>query len=319
MPELPEVETVREGLARHLLGHTFREVQVLDERSLRRHPRGRKDFVDRLQGRTVRDVVRRGKYLWILLSAADSAEILPESLVVHLGMSGQALITAPEASPHRHLRVRALMVPPGQDKEPLELRFVDQRIFGGMFLDRTVLTRDAVGQLVPAGSRSLLGRPEIPSAVAHIARDPLDPFFDTDGFRRRVRGSAVGIKRLLLDQSTVSGIGNIYADEALWRARLHYARPSSSLSAAQTRGLLEACTAVMAEALTAGGTSFDALYVNVNGESGYFERGLNAYGRAEKPCPRCAAVGRTGRIVREPFMNRSSYRCTFCQRRPSAR
>lgn len=159
----------------------------------------------------------------------------------------------------------------------------------------------------------------VPEAVKHIARDPLDEFFDPAAVRRKFLRTSSGIKKVLLDQSVISGVGNIYADEALWRARLHYAKPARTLSAAQTRELLEAVTQVLRESLAAGGTSFDALYVNVLGESGYFERSLNAYGRSGEPCHRCAEAGRTSLMVREPFQNRSSYRCPHCQRAPRSR
>ena len=201
------------------------------------------------------------------------------------------------------------------------LLFVDQRIFGGMFLSplvpdvpAAVAANEAVPEHFLVPERFL-----VPEAVKHIARDPLDEFFDPAAVRRKFLRTSSGIKKVLLDQSVISGVGNIYADEALWRARLHYAKPARTLSAAQTRELLEAVTQVLRESLAAGGTSFDALYVNVLGESGYFERSLNAYGRAGEPCHRCAEAGRTSLMVREPFQNRSSYRCPHCQRAPRAR
>ena len=204
------------------------------------------------------------------------------------------------------------------------LLFVDQRIFGGMFLSPLVpdvpaavaANKAAVGEVAPG---EVPERFLVPEAVKHIARDPLDEFFDPAAVRRKFLRTSSGIKKVLLDQSVISGVGNIYADEALWRARLHYAKPARTLSAAQTRDLLAAVTQVLRESLAAGGTSFDALYVNVLGESGYFERSLNAYGRAGEPCHRCAEAGRTSLIVREPFQNRSSYRCPHCQRAPRSR
>ena len=152
----------------------------------------------------------------------------------------------------------------------------------------------------------------VPATVAHIARDPLDPLFDDAAFVKRLRSRRTGLKRALLDQTLVSGIGNIYADESLWRARLHWAQPTDELAPARAREVLGHARDVMSEALGQGGTSFDALYVNVNGESGYFDVSLAAYGQADRPCPRC---GRP--IVREPFMNRSSFRCPRCQRPPT--
>lgn len=231
-------------------------------------------------------------------------------------MSGQLLVKTPDFAPEKHLKIVLELEPADGEStgETTELRFVDQRIFGGMFLS------DVVSD-IPAGA-SLAGAEEIPEkflvpqAVQHIGRDPVDPYFDLSLIRAKMLRTASGVKRLLLDQSVVSGIGNIYADEALWRARIHYAKPSRTLSAAQTRELFTAVQQVLTEALRAGGTSFDALYVNVNGQSGYFDRSLNVYGRAGEPCRRCLDEGRTSIIVREPFMNRSSYRCPHCQRTP---
>lgn len=349
MPELPEVETVREGIAEHSVGRPVRAVRVLDARSLRRHLPGPVAFEAALTGRALRGAYRRGKYLWLTLSEPDGT-LADEALVVHLGMSGQLLVrdepgeesggnpgTEAEAraafdEQPRHLRVTLELGPttvgpagaPGSTSGAGQrLLFVDQRIFGGMFLSPLVPdVPAAAGESVPGGSANLGAVPErflVPQAVKHIARDPLDEFFDPAAVRRKFLRTSSGIKKVLLDQSVISGVGNIYADEALWRARLHYAKPARTLSAAQTRELLEAVTQVLRESLAAGGTSFDALYVNVLGESGYFERSLNAYGRAGEPCHRCAEAGRTSLIVREPFQNRSSYRCPHCQRAPRSR
>ena len=355
MPELPEVETVRAGLADHSLGRPVQAVRVLDARSLRRHLPGPAHFEAALTGRTLRGAYRRGKYLWLTLSEPDGA-LADEALVVHLGMSGQLLVrdepgedsgsdsggdsgnesearAAFDEQP-RHLRVALELGPAGAtgsaastDRASTRQRllFVDQRIFGGMFLSRLVPdvpAAVAVNEVAPGEvpERFLVSeRFLVPEAVKHIARDPLDEFFDPAAVRRKFLRTSSGIKKVLLDQSVISGVGNIYADEALWRARLHYAKPARALSAAQTRELLEAVTQVLRESLAAGGTSFDALYVNVLGESGYFERSLNAYGRVGEPCHRCAEAGRTSLIVREPFQNRSSYRCPHCQRAPRSR
>ena len=350
MPELPEVETVRAGLADHSLGRPVRAVRVLDARSLRRHLPGPAQFEAALTGRALRGAYRRGKYLWLTLSEADGT-LADEALVVHLGMSGQLLVrdepgeasesdSASEAEARaafdaepRHLRVALELGPVGaagsaastnRASTGQKLLFVDQRIFGGMFLSPLVpdvpaavaTNKVAPGEVAPG---EVPERFLVPEAVMHIARDPLDEFFDPAAVRRKFLRTSSGIKKVLLDQSVISGVGNIYADEALWRARLHYAKPARTLSAAQTRELLEAVTDVLRESLAAGGTSFDALYVNVLGESGYFERSLNAYGRAGEPCHRCAEAGRTSLIVREPFQNRSSYRCPHCQRAPRTR
>ena len=350
MPELPEVETVRAGLADHSLGRPVQAVRVLDARSLRRHLPGPAHFEAALTGRALRGAYRRGKYLWLTLSEPDGA-LADEALVVHLGMSGQLLVRDEPGSEldndsgndsearaafdeqPRHLRVALELGPAearpeetseGEGRARQRLLFVDQRIFGGMFLSPLVPdvpAAVATNKAAP-GEKAAGEVPErflVPEAVKHIARDPLDEFFDPAAVRRKFLRTSSGIKKVLLDQSVISGVGNIYADEALWRARLHYAKPARTLSAAQTRDLLEAVTQVLRESLAAGGTSFDALYVNVLGESGYFERSLNAYGRAGEPCHRCAEAGRTSLIVREPFQNRSSYRCPHCQRAPRSR
>lgn len=351
MPELPEVETVRAGIADHSLSRPVRAVRVVDARSLRRHLPGPAQFEAALTGRALRGAYRRGKYLWLTLSESDGT-LADEALVVHLGMSGQLLVrdepreasesdSASEAEARaafdeqpRHLRVALELGPSGTTGGAAgagqRLLFVDQRIFGGMFLSPLVpdipaavaANKAAAGEVAPGEvpERFLVSeRFLVPEAVKHIARDPLDEFFDPAAVRRKFLRTSSGIKKVLLDQSVISGVGNIYADEALWRARLHYAKPARTLSAAQTRDLLEAVTDVLRESLAAGGTSFDALYVNVLGESGYFERSLNAYGRAGEPCHRCAEAGRTSLIVREPFQNRSSYRCPHCQRAPRTR
>lgn len=344
MPELPEVETVREGIAEHSVGRPVRAVRVVDARSLRRHLPGPAHFEAALTGRALRGAYRRGKYLWLTLSEPDGT-LAEEALVVHLGMSGQLLVrdepsdkpseesggepgtetevrAAFEAEP-RHLRVALELGPVGATCSASgagqRLLFVDQRIFGGMFLSSLVPDVPAAAGEVASDGSAVPERFLVPQAVKHIARDPLDEFFDPAAVRRKFLRTSSGIKKVLLDQSVISGVGNIYADEALWRARLHYAKPARTLSVAQTRDLLEAVTQVLRESLAAGGTSFDALYVNVLGESGYFERSLNAYGRAGEPCHRCAEAGRTSLIVREPFQNRSSYRCPHCQRAPRSR
>ncbi|MDO1483199.1 formamidopyrimidine-DNA glycosylase [Rhodococcus rhodochrous] len=283
MPELPEVEVVRRGLAAHVVGATVDSVQVLHPRAVRRHEPGPRDLALQVTGQKVASVERRGKYMWLVLEPADLA------LVVHLGMSGQMLVQPPTVPDEKHLRIRAVL------DNGADLRFVDQRTFGGW----------ALAPLVEVDGDRL------PLPVAHIARDPMDPRFDPDAVVAVLRTKHTEIKRALLDQTVVSGIGNIYADEALWRARIHGNRPTDALSRPKLRSALDAATEVMAEALGQGGTSFDALYVNVNGESGYFERSLNVYGRENEPCRRCGAP-----IRREKFMNRSSYSCPKCQPRP---
>ena len=281
MPELPEVEVVRRGLETRVLHHPILSVEVLHPRPVRRHAGGMADFTARLTGRTFTAARRRGKYLWLALDDGDA-------LLGHLGMSGQMLVQPAGVPDERHLRVRFALT------DELELRFVDQRMFGGLAISD--------------------GGAVVPPEIAHIARDPLDPAFDESAFVARLRRRTAGVKRLLLDQGLVSGVGNIYADEALWLARLHGDRPGNRLRRADVERVLAGARQVMLQALGEGGTSFDALYVNVNGESGYFERSLQAYGQEGRPCARCGTP-----IVRTSFMNRSSYFCPTCQPRPRQR
>lgn len=296
MPELPEVETVRDGLARHVLGRTVSGVEVHRDYSVRRHEAGPLDFAGRLAGRRLDAAVRRGKFLWLLLDGEDDA------LLAHLGMSGQLLVRAAgslDEVRHPHLRVRL-----GLD-DGSALDFVDQRTFGHLSVPDLVPT--------PDGAAGGLGsdRPVVPVPVRHIARDLLDPALDRTRLVDAVRARRTGIKRALLDQTLVSGIGNIYADEGLWRARLHYARPTDTLRRPEVTRALDGAHEVMTAALAQGGTSFDALYVNVNGASGYFDRSLAVYGQEGRPCPRCGTL-----VRRDEFMNRSSYTCPRCQPRP---
>jgi len=282
MPELPEVEVVRRGVDAHVTGRRISAVEVLHPRAIRRHLPGASDFSGQLTGRRIEATRRRGKYLWTELSGGDA-------LLAHLGMSGQLLVQPPGTPDEKHLRVRFRF-----DDDGPELRFVDQRTFGGFSLGELVTVEGTV----------------LPDPIAHIGRDPMDPLFDPAAAVAALRRRRTELKRALLDQRLVSGIGNIYADEALWRSRLHWARPTELISRAKAVEVLGAATDVMNEALGVGGTSFDALYVNVNGESGYFERSLAVYGQEGMPCRRC---GRP--ILREPFMNRSSFSCPRCQRR----
>jgi formamidopyrimidine-DNA glycosylase len=278
VPELPEVESVRLGLEHHVSGRRFDRVEVFHPRAARRHLAGPEDFAAALAGGQVGEVRRRGKYLWLTVGE--------DALLAHLGMSGQLLVGDLDAPYGPHLRARFTFEDGGPD-----LRFVDQRTFGHLMLD--------------------LGGAKLPGVIAHIAPDPLEPAFDEQQFSARLRARHTGIKRALLDQSLISGVGNIYADEALWRAELHWARGTDALKADDVTRLLAAVREVFAEAIMAGGTSFDSLYVKVNGESGYFDRSLAVYGRESEPCPKCGTP-----VIREKFMNRSSYSCPRCQRRP---
>ena len=279
MPELPEVEVVRRGLDRWATGRTVASVDVLYPRSIRRSPGGAPALADALTLDSFRCASRRGKYLWLPLRKSDDL-----ALVIHLGMSGQVLMQPAKSSDEKHLRVRVAFADGKR-----QMRFVDQRTFGGVYLDSL--------------------NDGLPATIAHIARDPLDPEFDEETVTRRICTRDIEIKRVLLDQSVISGIGNIYADEALWRSGIPGTRLSSKLPRRRVGELIAHAREVMTEALAQGGTSFDSLYVNVNGESGYFDRSLDAYGREGEPCRRCGSP-----IRREPFMNRSSYRCPRCQR-----
>lgn len=283
MPELPEVEVVRRGLAGHVVGRRIVSAEFLGHRVARRHVPGGADLSDRLRGNLVRAARRRGKYLWLVLAAPDGHE---QALLMHLGMSGQLLVEDAGRPDERHLHARLEFADGGP-----QLRFVDQRTFGGL--------------VVVAGGAAL------PDTIRHIARDPVDPDFDDAAFLAGLRRRRTGLKRALLDQSLISGVGNIYADESLWRARLHYARPTETLNRPEGTRVLAGIRSVMDEALTAGGTSFDRLYVSTEGASGLFERRLAVYGRAGEPCLRCGTP-----VRRDAFMNRSSFWCPACQPRP---
>jgi formamidopyrimidine-DNA glycosylase len=260
-------------------GRTIATAEVLHPRAIRRHLPGDAHFAAVLAGRTVLDVSRRGKYLWLPLDSGDA-------IIGHLGMSGQLLMQPADVADEKHLRIRFTFTDGGP-----QLRSVDQRTFGGLSVSE--------------------GGGELPDEISHIARDPMDPLFDDAAFNARLRGRHTEVKRALLDQTLISGVGNIYADEALWRAKLHGTRATDQLSRPAVARLLGHVRDVLGEAIVAGGTSFDELYVNVNGESGYFDRSLNAYGRENEPCHRCGAI-----IRREQFMNRSSFSCPRCQPRP---
>lgn len=357
MPELPEVETVRDGLDRLVVGAVVRDVEVFREYSVRRHDGGPGSFRDQLAGRRLGAAVRRGKFLWLPLElpAANEPAAPAAALLAHLGMSGQLLVrgatvadeaagtaavgavppgavipdstavgsdsataavgpdgaTAADDWRHPHLRVRLHLT--GAPSGARYLDFVDQRTFGHLSVQDLVpdgaASAGSGAAAVPAGHGSDL--PVLPEPVAHIARDLLDPNLDLDGLVRRVRRRRTQVKRALLDQTVVSGVGNIYADEALWRAQVHWARATDKLRAGDVRRVLDSAAEVMREALAQGGTSFDDLYVNVNGESGYFDRSLAVYGRENEECRRCGTL-----IRRDPFMNRSSFTCPVCQPRP---
>ena len=318
MPELPEVEVVRAGLAPAVTGARIAGCEVLDPRALKRHvplaggfSDGRSghgvtlteaegalraaDFERRVVGLSLLEPRRRGKFMWIPVDG-------DRALLAHLGMSGQMLLRDLDAGDDRHVRIRLWIEHPTHGE--LRIDFADQRLFGSLALD------DLVPDPFAAAKLDSVGGALVPSQAMHIAPDPLEPTFDDLEFVARLRARSRGVKQLILDQSLVSGVGNIYADEALWRARLHPETAGSSVSVRKARELLAALRDVFRKALAEGGTSFDEQYVNVNGESGYFAHSLNAYGRGGEPCPRCGTA-----IRRVPFGGRSSHFCPRCQRK----
>lgn len=314
MPELPEVETVRAGLAPALTNATVTAIDVFDARSFKRHVGGVDDFIATMVGSKILAVVRRGKFLWMPLelpTGRSSGHKL--AMVGHLGMSGQMLLRTPGFAEDKLTRVVIHAV--SESGEKVEMRFIDQRLFGSLAIDDLVPTSDGL----PGGFSDGLGvtpsgdatwwRNLIPASAAHIMRDPLDEDFDEKFVISKFKKKNSGIKRVLLDQQTLSGIGNIYADEALWRSQLHYDQPAASLTGPKAKELLQHVREILAKAVTEGGTSFDEQYKNVNGESGYFAVSLNAYGMTGMPCKRCGT-----QIKRENWMNRGSHFCPKCQK-----
>lgn len=288
MPELPEVETIRAGLQQSLPGHVIKQVTVFRDATARHQEGGPAALASGLQGMLVTAIVRRGKFMWWLLADEQEADY---ALTVHLGMSGQFRV----GNVDRHVRARFHF-------DHQELSFCDQRIFGYLTLTDLVATAD--------GHRGGQGAElaAMPRNVLHIGRDIFDPFFDPQVVVNKCKSSRAPIKAVLLNQQVMSGVGNIYADEALWRAQIRYDTAARNLTKAQIEALLCHTREVMAQALAVGGTSFDELYVNVDGQGGYFERELAVYGREGEKCRRCSA-----NIVRERFAGRSSFSCPVCQ------
>ena len=283
-------------------GTTINAVTVLRDSCVRHQGGGPGEFAMVLTGAALGEVVRRGKFLWFLLDGDADYHGGEQRLALsaHLGMSGQFRSFTGEApEPHTHCRARFELFHAGG---PLTLDFLDQRTFGYLRVEPLAPTADGG----PGGQGSPL--PLLPQSVAHIARDVLDPATDDARVEKALRKGTRAIKNVLLDQTAISGIGNIYADEALWSAAIHPLRSADSLTAAEASRLLASAREVMARALTQGGTSFDALYVNVNGESGYFSRDLASYGRSGEPCSRCGTL-----IARTSIGGRSSHWCPRCQ------
>ena len=294
---------MRAGLEPLVGGATIGAATVFRESCVRRQDGGAAEFSMVLSGACVQAVVRRGKFLWFVVQS-DSDR--PLALSAHLGMSGQFRSFAGQApTPHTHCRARLSLT---RDGAPLTLDFLDQRTFGYLHVEPLVPTRDGA----PGGQGS--PSPLLPHSVSHIARDALDPALDALMAQQALRKGSRAIKSVLLDQTAVSGIGNIYADEALWDASIHPLRKAESLTALDAARLLASARDVMSRALAQGGTSFDSLYVNVNGESGYFSRDLAAYARFGEPCYRCGTM-----MVKGTIGGRSSHWCPSCQRLPRSR
>jgi formamidopyrimidine-DNA glycosylase len=292
MPELPEAETVRKGLALTVLDSPVEEIEIFDARCLKKHLGGPEDFRSIMIGQSFRAAVRRGKFIWLPLSTDGFA------MVMHLGMSGQALVRTADYEPEPQVRLQMKLA------NGLQFRFSDQRLFGSLMVDQLIPVEGLSGYSPETPDQTL-----IPLSASHIARDPLDKEFDLDTVRRKIRNRTAGIKHVILDQQLVSGIGNIYADESLWRARLHFNQPANSISSRKIGELFHHVTEVLSEAVEQGGTSFDQQYKNINGQSGYFAQNLSAYGQAGKPCQRCSTP-----MVRKSWENRGSHFCPRCQR-----
>ena len=283
MPELPEVETVRRGLSPILSGRRIKKIEALHPRAVRAASRFP---LEATVGARIEAIERRGKFLWFRMNRDFS-------LIGHLGMSGQMLIVPKNSPLQRHARAR---IDFGDRKN--EFRFIDQRTFGWLSVDPLIQSGNGV----------------LPEPCAHIAPDIFTPEFDKKLAIAKIRRSNAQIKKVLLNQEILSGIGNIYADEALWYSQIHPERIASSLSESELVDIFRSVKKVMNRALRAGGTSFDDLYINVNGESGYFEVSLRAYGREDEPCSRCGTP-----IRRIAFANRSSHFCPRCQSAPRSR
>ena len=275
MPELPEVETVRRGLAHLIVGYTITSSRDLHPRVLKKSSIAP---LASLSGARIVGIKRRGKFLWFILNR-------PEILVAHLGMSGQFLINSQDRPTPKHIRANFELRKGLRRKE---LHFNDQRTFGWLSVENLI---DGVAQ-----------------SARHIALDPFDENFDAEKVIAIYKSRGVKIKTALLNQEIMSGVGNIYADESLWRARIHPESTASHLSGKKIGSLISAATEVMSEAIAQGGTSFDEMYININGESGFFARSLAVYGREGQSCPRCNSL-----IRRIAFANRSSHFCPKCQ------
>lgn len=284
MPELPEVETVRRGLAERVLGRRIERVEVGRERAVRRT--GPERVITGLLGCRITAAERRGKYI---VCPLDSGE----SLMVHLRMSGQLRIDPIDAPRpvHSHVNLRLASSPGSPIVE--ELRFVDPRTFGEV----VVFAPDEVDRLVPE--------------LARLGPDPLRDTITLADLRARLAVTRRGAKAVLLDQSVIAGIGNIYSDEILHRAGIHPLRPANRIGRGPAQRLLRSIDEVLNEAVAAGGSTLrDAQYVDPAGRSGSFQRSHRVYGRAGEICVTC---GR-GHVRVATVAGRTGHWCGVCQR-----
>ncbi len=274
MPELPEVETVARGLRAALVGRTITDVKVLWTRSV--VPPDPAAFARHLTGQVITDVGRRGKWLVVGLSGGDT-------LLIHLRMSGRLVIESEACLDDRHLRVLFLL------DDGRRLSFIDQRKFGRLHL--TNEPAQVLGDLGP---------------------EPLSDEFTSRRLEEMLKQRQGRIKPLLLDQRFLAGLGNIYADEALWRARIHPLRPANTLTPAEAQRLHKAIRVVLTSAIASGGTTLeDEVYRQADGQAGEFASELAAYGRTDQPCPRCGQP-----IERIKVSQRGTHFCPRCQPAP---
>jgi len=276
MPELPEVETVRRDLEKEALGRRIKSVEVTGNRSIRRHT-NKKQFVARLENQKIESIERRGKNL--LLSLGE------DLLVVHLGMSGQLLKTAPRDAVAKHTHVTISFTQGGQ------IRFVDPRTFGELF----VVAKERFAEEAPE--------------LADLGFDPIEDVLSWNDFGNRLIARRVKLKTLLMDQKFVAGIGNIYSDEILWNAGLRFDRGSESVSTQEVRRLYRAMGEVLQEAIKLRGSSLsDMQYCDLYGNPGGYQAEHKVYAREGEPCRRCRHT-----IERVKWGGRSAFFCPGCQ------
>ena len=299
MPELPEVETVRASLARDLVGKKIKAAAVTNGRVVRRH-KSVKDFRALVEGHTIKDVARLGKYLVIALDNATH-------LVIHLGMSGQLLrAKGPKDPKPKHTHAVFTLSPAS------ELRFVDPRTFGEIFVSSPpaegVEVEISKFARLSIGGDGLALRAQVPE-LAHLGLDPLEDQFGWDRFAAILRSRSTPLKAVLTDQDILCGIGNIYADETLFNAGLRHDRPADSLSTIEIRRLHRGIAEILAEAIKHGGSTLeDEQFVDPDGNPGRYQEFHQVYGREGLPCYQCRRP-----ILRVTFRQRSTFYCENCQ------